>query len=1185
MTDTVSGILGGHFRQSGKGLEFSLSGINEKIREGDCLSGSFSVRSLAGKPVRCRVLTDTFRLSFSKDYFEDDSFEVFYEFDARCLQSGFTEKGRIYFVSNEGEYSIPVHIEVIRNSLTTSRGEIRNLFHFANLARTDWDEAKKIFYSGDLERILAGNDDRFLPVYRVLSSGEMTDEGLDEFLICTGKKSPAEYVPDKDLLVINDPLNDIRRSLRITRNGWGSANLLFETDTPFIRLEKAYVTEDDLLGNEFELGFFIRNEYLHDGINLGEIRFSYGARKERVTISVNSGTPDRAAAATRRKKEELRVSLTQYYVNYMLGKISPKIWEKETSRLLEELIGISREDPEPVLLKAFSMLRVDKSEEASWILKQAYPRISSDDRTYLTSFYLCLSILTAKENEDAEYNTLKIREIYENSPRDWRTAIVLLHTDTEFIGDAEKKFSFLRDVFYRGCRSPMMYSEAFLVIKEEPSVLSELGDFELHVLSFMQKNSLMNREFADRFAELVRSSKNSDPYTLNLLKRCYRDEPDDAILYLICSMLMKKNADGEEAFRWYEAGVRQDIRITGLFDHFMMTMDLGVQHSIPQNVIKYYSYECTLPRDVCAYLYRYVASEREECGELYYRYLPRIKEFALKQIENKRISSDLAWLYLNVISLREMNKLQTECFADLLFIRVITTDDRSIKNVCSSFPQTNKVTITPFSDGKAYVPVYIEDACIAVEDDKGRRIVSEPHCRMDSFLVPENVSASFLSEVETNKYLDLYLIGGGSQPVNIKRSNFKRYLRIAGDDDFSLTLRKRITLRLISYLDSHDDEQRLQPFLALVTPDMVTLQDVPEIVDIFLKRKMYRKAFQWVSDLGTENIRGEVLLQLSRALAVNSLSSVSEKELLSLMSAAMEKGAYDEGTVKYLMKEFKGTLRMLAEIWRAALSLGLDRTGLDERILRQTIDSGAFLSDFWEICRDYISEGKPDEDLVNAVVMQESYNYFTEGRKCDRFLFSMISWLRSRGVTLHRVCGLAYVQYFSEHQDEITSDVEDVLIEFLHEQDGDATVLDCYAGLTDIDPVMLPFRDRAIISYRSAPGKKIMIHYVSETDGAVDDEAYRTEEMYEEFDGYYVKMFVLFFGEKIQYYITESEGEEMLTLNGTVTRSDPGNDIRSRFEMLDDICTGVVLHDFEEAEKNLDDYLRNDYISREVFGI
>ena len=59
----------------------------------------------------------------------------------------------------------------------------------------------------------------------------------------------------------------------------------------------------------------------------------------------------------------------------------------------------------------------------------------------------------------------------------------------------------------------------------------------------------------------------------------------------------------------------------------------------------------------------------------------------------------------------------------------------------------------------------------------------------------------------------------------------------------------------------------------------------------------------------------------------------------------------------------------------------------------------------------------------------------------------------------------------------------------------------------------------------------------------------------------------------------------MLTLNGTVTRSDPGNDIRSRFEMLDDICTGVVLHDFEEAEKKLDDYLRNDYISREVFGI
>ena len=56
-------------------------------------------------------------------------------------------------VSNGGELSIPVKIKVESVSYTTSIGELKNLFHFANLVQMNYDEALNIFKSDDFAHI------------------------------------------------------------------------------------------------------------------------------------------------------------------------------------------------------------------------------------------------------------------------------------------------------------------------------------------------------------------------------------------------------------------------------------------------------------------------------------------------------------------------------------------------------------------------------------------------------------------------------------------------------------------------------------------------------------------------------------------------------------------------------------------------------------------------------------------------------------------------------------------------------------------------------------------------------------------------------------------------------------------------------------------------------------------------
>ena len=73
------------------------------------------------------------------------------------------------------------------------------------------------------------------------------------------------------------------------------------------------------------------------------------------------------------------------------------------------------------------------------------------------------------------------------------------------------------------------------------------------------------------------------------------------------------------------------------------------------------------------------------------------------------------------------------------------------------------------------------------------------------------------------------------------------------------------------------------------------------------------------------------------------------------------------------------------------------------------------------------------------------------------------------------------------------------------------------------------------------------------------------EEMKDMFAGICVKEFILFFGERLQFYITEDSGSgEQLTKSGAVNKSDIGQDsFESRFTVLNDIMIGRTLHDYD----------------------
>lgn len=87
--------------------------------------------------------------------------------------------------------------------LNSSIGAIRNLFHFANLAKSNWKEAVRLFYDPEFLRLFQGNDAHFYDSYRILSTYEGNEQNVEEFLICINKKQQLEFLTEEKELVKN----------------------------------------------------------------------------------------------------------------------------------------------------------------------------------------------------------------------------------------------------------------------------------------------------------------------------------------------------------------------------------------------------------------------------------------------------------------------------------------------------------------------------------------------------------------------------------------------------------------------------------------------------------------------------------------------------------------------------------------------------------------------------------------------------------------------------------------------------------------------------------------------------------------------------------------------------------------------------------------------------------------------
>lgn len=1186
MEEVIDRILEGNFEYENGSLEFSCTKLELTIKKGEVREGSFKILGENGRYTKGTVSTTDRRMECLTTEFVGTEETVGFCFHGENLEEGDVVRGEFCVVSNQGEYYLPFVVSVEYVQLTSSLGNIKNLFHFANLAKTNPEEAAALFYTPDFKNIFTGSDRQYAVRYRALAADYGNEQNIEEFLISINKKQKIEYLTDVQALSFENPEGVVAGEITITRNGWGYTRLHVEVQGDFLYTEKTELCDDDFLGNVCRLPVFVEEAALHDGNHFGRVRIfnRYAELEIPAFVKYHGVGPDRR----RREKKQFIREMMELYQAFRLKKTDTTSWLEQSSRIVEEMTGADDKDVAARLFQTQLLITEGRYNEAQWILDHVADLLDVAEvrDPVLEAYYLYLTTLIQRNETYVNRIAKQVEQIYKKNRDEWRIAWLLLYLSEEYSRSSTKKWIFLEEQADRGCISPVIYIEALLLINRNPSLLMKLGHFEKNVLSYGAKQGLLSGDVILQFVYLAQKEKEYSPGMYRILKQCYRIMPAAEVLREICSLLIKGNKTGAEYYEWYRLGVEKEIRITRLYEYYMLSVDREKVDVLPKMVLMYFSYQNTLHYELAAFLYVNVYRNRENFPDLYESYRHTIEQFVTEQIIKRHINRDLAYLYKNVLSARMVTKEVAEALADLLFVHRIQIAQKDIRYVIVYQDYKSGEQKYPVTDRNAYVSLPTGEAAIVFEDAYKNRYVTGVQHIIEKLLLPGKLAKLIMPMVEGSRNFFLYQCFNGREIAEITAENEKGFRFLAEDTDMVNTCRQMICMRLLQYYYEKDKIRELDTYLEVIEPGFLSATERSEVMRYLLMRGQEERAEEWLRQYGPYGMEPKALVRLC-SFIIKEKDCTEDAMLTEAVWYAFSKGKYDERCLGYLVKHYKGLTGRLRDIWKAAVDFGMEVRSLEERILIQMLYSGAYVGEKTDIFRKYVADGAATETEL-AFLSQCAYEYYVKDRLAAGCLFEEMAVLHKRGETLQKVCKLSYIKYYAENKAELTEEKKKLVLQFIKEMLRENIRLKMFWEFADEEDTELSDRlsDRTVVEYKAHPQARAVMHYCVEM-AEGEEAAYCTEDMSEAYGGVCYKDFVLFFGERLQYYIMEKrEGSEQLTESASIQKSDAGlRGAESKYTLINDLSISTALQDYETVDKLLEEYVYKEFLKNGLFKL
>ena len=1186
MREIIDRYADGIFETSPNRLAFSVSRIEASIQKGMLYEGSFVLYSTSDTQFSAYIYSSDMRLVCRTEEVSGTKETIGFVFDSTGLELGDIVKGDIQIVSDAGEYYLPFAFSVSYGLIEGSMGSVRNLFHFANQAQVSWAEAVNLFYSPQFEGIFEGNDRMNYGKYRGFLNRLNNSQAVDDFLISVNKKRPVMLSVDRSAFEFNEVTDVMRCDVQLHKSTWGCAEAKLNSDAAFIQLEKDHLSESDFIGNTHNLVFFIIDEKLHEGRNFGRISITTANQELTITIVARQRARANAIRIERREKRNLIAKLMQSYISFRMKKISVSSWVRDSMKIVERLNALDDKNPISRLYQAQLLLTQKRDAEAGWILEHIEGEMdlmNAGDEAY--AYYLYLKSLLTRDEAHIAKATDEVHKLFDKNPRSFAILWTLLYLDDEYDVSKAVRIEAIEKLFAGGIASPVLYIEAYNYYAYNPARVTKLNDLELQVFLFATKQKRFDEELSNQVTYIASKARTYSHLLYKLLTMLYELHPSVDLVEVICALLIKGNRTERECFVWYERGIRAQLRITRLYEYYMYTIPADYDGIIPKSVLMYFTFSNEMDYHHMAFLYANVIHNRREIPEVYESYREKMMIFAAEQIEAEHINANLAEIYIDVLDTENIRPSLAGHLSRLIFAVEVSpdTEDNAYEKVILIQDQFVSELSFSFIKGYAYPTIYSSAYALFYEDSKGRRrLVPEEKVRK---LINEAVYIPAIRNfVSDNIYFSMYLCEGRKHYVTVDDKNVEFCRELAQSQEVSERYKKDIRMSLLRYYYDNDQISTLDDFLIHLEVKNLTQRDRADVVQFYVLRGMYSEAYQTVSIYGIEEVSANVLVRICNHM-INQTDFLPDTMLLKLCYQAFKNGKYDETTLKYMVDHFAGLTKELRNLWKAAKEFDVECFSLMERLIIQMLYTHTTVGEREDIFEEYISCGSSAK-VELAYLSNSAYEYFTHERLTDERVFAHIIHNYRLGEKLNDACRLALLKYYAEEETSYSQKIKEMLVAFLIDFLHRNIYFSFFAAYQDAVPELIEYTDKTVIEYRTNPESRVVLHYILE-DEMINEDEYHTEEMRNVFGGIFEREFILFFGENLQYYITEERnGREQLTASDSISVSDTKVSAgESRYSMLNDMVVSKTVNDDGTLVKLMQEYVEADSFARKVFKL
>lgn len=337
----------------------------------------------------------------------------------------------------------------------------------------------------------------------------------------------------------------------------------------------------------------------------------------------------------------------------------------------------------------------------------------------------------------------------------------------------------MEEMFENGCTSPLLLCEAVLLLLERPTFLLKLDKFEENVLWHGARQQILKPELIEQLQYLAARKKEYSALLVRILGKVYEAYGSPQTVASVCHILILGGKKGAACYPWYALGVEHSVRVTGLYEYYMMSLELDkygdIKGSIeiPKMVLMYFAYQSNLDYELNAFLYAYIIKNKDKYPDLEQSYRIAIERFVVDQIRLGHINENLAYLYKNMLAPQMVTDETAYAFTPLLFMHRIYVDNPKVKNIVVIHEKVNGESSYPVENCVCMIPIYGSEYKLFLQDEHGNRFTKSIHYENKQLMDPKRQVAYISGYMQGRLSFDIYLCEVDKNYITITQDNVK----------------------------------------------------------------------------------------------------------------------------------------------------------------------------------------------------------------------------------------------------------------------------------------------------------------------------------------------------------------------------------------------------------------------------